>query len=397
MVGNVTQVRGLAGAIYAPSFLMATGRGLLIPVFPLYLLTFEISFGIIGIILAAQSIGLLIADIPTGKLLRSLGEKTCMLVGILLFTISTAILYWIDQLILIFIFRLVSGFGMALWGTARHTYMATSIRNDRRGRSIAILGGLGRAGTFLGPVIGGILGSEYGLGTTFLVCSFFSLVSLVFVFYFVNTICDQESDSSSWNKSLFDVFSSNQRLLIIAGSGQLFVQMVRSARSTIVPLYAGSILGLDVQSIGFLIGLSSAIDVFMSYPAGLIMDRYGRKFAYVPSFILLASGMLLIPMTSDYWSLQLVLLLMGIGNGLGAGSMMTLGADLAPSRYRGEFLGIWRFIGDGGGVCSPLIIGLIAERFSLFGAPILVAVLGFVGVSLLGWGVPETLKEEEKS
>ena len=50
----------------------------------------------------------------------------------------------------------------------------------------------------------------------------------------------------------------------------------------------------------------------------LIMDRLGRKLAYLPSFILLACGMLLIPTTTDYWSLQLVVLLMGFGNGLGA-------------------------------------------------------------------------------
>ena len=64
---------------------------------------------------------------------------------------------------------------------------------------------------------------------------------------------------------------------------------------------------------------------------------------------------------SGVFSLQLGALLLGFGNGLGAGTMMTLGADLAPSRSRGEFIGIWRFIGDGGSVGGPLIVGTVAE------------------------------------
>jgi len=393
MIDKVTRVRDFAGAIYMPSFLMATSRGLLIPVFPLYLLSFDISYGIVGLLLAAESIGTLVSDIPAGKLLRKFSKKTCMLLGIILVTISTGALFWIDQFLLIFALRLISGVGMALWGTSRHAYMAEAVRNNRRGRSIAVLGGLGRLGTLIGPVLGGILGAEFGLGKTFLVCSLFSFIGLIFVFSFVSTKRQMEDRSSSPNKSLIQILRINRKLLIIAGSGQLCAQMVRSARSTIVPLYGGSILGLDVQSIGVLIGVSSAMDVLMALPAGLIMDRWGRKFSYIPSFILLALGMLLIPTTNDYWSLQFVTLLMGFGNGLGAGSMMTLGADLAPTDSRGEFLGFWRFIGDAGGACSPLIVGVISGRMGLLGAPLVIAVLGLMGVFIFIWGVPETLKK----
>ena len=393
MINKATQARDLAGSIYTPAFLLATSKGLLIPVFPLYLLKSDVTYGVLGLILAAESIGTLVSDIPAGKILRWFGYKKCMLAGIILVIVSTGALFWLDKLLLIFTLRLVSGVGMALWGTSRHAYMAEAVRNNRRGRSIAVLGGLGRLGTLIGPVLGGILGAEFGLGKTFLVCSLFSFIGLIFVFSFVTTKRQMEDRSSSPNKSLIQILRINRKLLIIAGSGQLCAQMVRSARSTIVPLYGGSILGLDVQSIGVLIGVSSAMDVLMALPAGLIMDRWGRKFSYIPSFIVLALGMLLIPTTNDYWSLQFVTLLMGFGNGLGAGSMMTLGADLAPTDSRGEFLGFWRFIGDAGGACSPLIVGVISGRMGLLGAPLVIAVLGLMGVFIFIWGVPETLKK----
>lgn len=62
------------------------------------------------------------------------------------------------------------------------------------------------------------------------------------------------------------------------------------------------------------------------------MDRLGRKAAIVPSFVVQAVGMALIPLSHSYGGLLAVASLIGLGNGLGSGSMMTLGADLAPAR-----------------------------------------------------------------
>ena len=82
----------------------------------------------------------------------------------------------------------------------------------------------------------------------------------------------------------------------------------------------------------------------MFYPAGYVMDRFGRKFAYVPSFLLQALGMALIPLTGSFAALLAATSLIGFGNGLGSGTMLTLGADLARQRVRA-----WaRFWGCGG-------------------------------------------------
>ena len=123
------------------------------------------------------------------------------------------------------------------------------------------------------------------------------------------------------------------------------------------------------------------------------MDSWGRKFAYVPSFALQAVGMALIPSVETFWGLQLVAIFIGLGNGLGSGTMMTLGADLAPERARGEFLGLWRFIGDAGSASSPVVIGSIAEALGLVVAPLGIAGVGLLGASILALLVPETLKK----
>src|SRR5215216_2641999 len=103
----------------------------------------------------------------------------------------------------------------------------------------------------------------------------------------------------------------------------------------------------------------------MFIPAGMLMDRFGRKVAAVPSFALMALGIGLIPFSHDFLTLLLVAMLIGLGNGLGSGLMMTLGADLAPPGATGEFLGVWRLIGDVGATGGPLVVGGLADAAAL--------------------------------
>ena len=65
--------------------------------------------------------------------------------------------------------------------------------------------------------------------------------------------------------------------------------------------------------------------------------------------------MALIPLTGSFAALLAATSLIGFGNGLGSGTMLTLGADLAPPKGEGmgAFLGLWRLIGDTGHTSAP--------------------------------------------
>lgn len=378
--------------MYLPALVFAISKGLLIPIMPLYVRSFDVSYALVGLVLAAESAGTLLSDMPAGVLIRRIGHKRSMLLGAAFSIAGALAMFWVDSLVWIIFFRVVSGAGAALWGISRHAYIADLVQVHRRGRSIAVMGGIGRIGAFAGPALGGLVGAEFGLRAPFLVYALLGLLGVIAVLFWVRR--DEggvDGHQLAGHVSLWSVLRSHMQPLFTAGSGQLCAQLIRAARHIIIPLYAADILGLDVSSIGLIISISSAIDMLMFYPAGVIMDRYGRKFAYVPSFTLQAVGMAMIPLTETYLGLQLVALFIGLGNGLGSGTMMTLGADLAPARSRGEFLGIWRFIGDAGSAAGPVFIGSIAEVLGLAAAPWGVACIGLTGAAVLAGLVPETL------
>jgi MFS family permease len=130
-------------------------------------------------------------------------------------------------------------------------------------------------------------------------------------------------------------------------------------------------------------------------PAGVLMDKFGRKAAAVPSFTIMAVGMACIPLTYDFWTLMAASVVIGLGNGLGSGTMMTLGADLAPPGATGEFLGLWRLIGDTGGVSGPLVVGVLADLVGLVFTALVLSGIGLASAGMLAVLVRETRRKEE--
>ena len=199
-----------------------------------------------------------------------------------------------------------------------------------------------------------------------------------------------------WRK-LGEIARRQYQDLATAGAAQIFAGHDRSGRQIIIPLYGASALGLDVAAIGTIISIAAAIDMSLFIPAGILIDRLGRKFASVPSFLIMGIGMGLIPLAGDYASLLLATGVMAFGNGIGSGTMMTLGADLAPKEAVGEFLGLWRLIGDMGQTSGPMVVGTIGDAFGLGVAAFSLAGVGVLAAVTLALFVRETLTAESAS
>lgn len=386
--------------IYLPSVIFAFSQSMLIPIVPLYVVGFDISYGLVGVVLACTGLGMLLSDVPAGLLTRRLGTRWTMVSGVFTVIFFTTALFWAGSIPEVIAYRLLAGFGMALYSVSRHAYMAENIMLDSRGKAIALFGGINRVGRFAGPALGGVLATAYGLRMPFLLVGAIEIVALMAIIFFVksedvSTPEDTMVDPSG-RQVFFETLKTQYRVLATAGSGQLFAQMIRAGRAIIIPLYAADVIGLDVRAIGLIISIAAAIDMLLFYPTGIIMDRYGRKYAIIPSFFFQAVGMFLVPFTGSFLELMGAATLIGFGNGLGSGVMMTLGADLAPEDSRGEFLGIWRLIGDSGFTGAPLLVGSIA---GLIGLPMSAWALsgsGMIAVFIFLLLVPETLEKRRR-
>jgi MFS family permease len=378
---------------YLPSFILSISGGLLAPVLPLFARELDVSYALIGLVLSGEAVGMLLGDVPAGVLMRRLGLKRTMVIGVACMTLATAALFGAANVPAAVALRVLAGFGHALFGVAQHAYVTGVASVGRRGRAIALYGGVTRVGHFLGPMAGGLVAAAYSLRAAFLLFGAVNLITVTAIALFMQPPPARRRDQAGIQGGLLlATLRTYARPLTVAGAGQILAQMIRTSRSAIIPLYAADIIGLDVQAIGLIISLSSAVDMSLFYPAGWIMDNLGRKCAIVPSFAIQALGMLLVPFTASFAGLLAAASLVGLGNGIGSGSMMTLGADLAPSEARGEFLGIWRFIGDSGHMGGPLIVGQVADLVTLPHAAWAMAAAGVGAALVFGLLLPEPLK-----
>jgi MFS family permease len=138
-----------------------------------------------------------------------------------------------------------------------------------------------------------------------------------------------------------------------------------------LPLYAGSYLSLSPTDIGLLFSISGVIVFFMIIPAGFIMDRVGRKWCTVPSTGLPALVFLLIPMTSSFAQLAILVGIAGVSQGLSLGSIATSTYDVVPAHVRGRLQAVRRTIAELGSGLAPLLAGFLANAFNP-GIPFLV-------------------------
>lgn len=388
-------------AVYLPTALLAVAQGVLIVTLPLYAADLGVGYMMISVITAAASMGTLVMDVPAGAVLHRAGLRRTMLAGCALVVLGTLGLTLDLHANMVVLLRVVAGVGTALWGLSRHSFIAQAIPPWRRGKAIAVFGGINRIGLFAGPAIGGFIATAMGMRASFLAAGLLGIIGWIAAASFIpaDTAGDRPRRGTSagrW-RIVRRSLRENRVDIAAAGAAQLCGQVIRQGRQLIIPLIGARQLGLNAAEIGTIMTLSAILDMSMFIPAGYVMDRFGRKFSSVPTFGIMGIGLGLLPLANSFGSLLAIGMLIGFGNGLGSGSMMTLGADLAPPEATGEFLGIWRLIGDVGMVLGPLLVGVIAGPLSLDGSAWALMGAGFAASAILAFLVRETrhVPEEE--
>lgn len=378
--------------VFVPTLLLSLGQGVLVPTLPLYAKSLGLSFALVSVVVGAVSAGTLAADLPSGILLERVGRRPAMLAGSGSVAVVWFLIPFLHTLPTLILLQFIAGVGLALWAISRHVLITESTVPSERGRAISAFGGIMRVGTFGGPVIGGLVGARFGLSSAFLVSAVLAGSAMIIAYRFVpdSPTSATTVSTGAYLRALGRIVVSNAGVLSTAGLAQLCSQMIRAGRQIIVPLYAAYVIGLDVSSVGTIIGIASAIDMVLFIPAGLVMDHYGRKAAIIPCFVILSIGMAMVPFTHGYVALLIATTIMGFGNGIGSGTMMTLGADLAPPGRVGAFLGVWRLIGDVGGTSGPLVVGGVADLIGLGPSAFALAAIGILSVALFAFTVPET-------
>jgi MFS family permease len=281
----------------------------------------------------------------------------------------------------------VIGVGTAVWMLARLTFVAELVPFHLRARAMSTLGGVQRMGFFIGPFLGAGAVHLFGTAGAYGVGAAAAIVATVVLAAVTSRSDRTGAQTDAPQVGYRHLLRSERRVFLTVGLGVLLVSVVRSSRQVVLPLW-GEHLALAPATISLIYGAAGAVDMAFFYPAGRLMDLRGRAVVAVTSMLGLAAALLLLPLTPSVVTFTLVALLAGLGNGMGSGIVMTLGADLSPPGQRPTFFGIWRVISDTGTGAGPFLLAGIAAAVSLGAGVIAMGGVALLAAAAMGHWIP---------
>ena len=368
-------------------------EGGLLPIIPASAQALGASLPTAGIILGLVMIGTLFADIPAARLINVLGERKAMMMAALVASIGSLIALLAVNLWVLGLGIFILGASVAVFALARHSYLTEVVPYSHRARALSILGGVFRAGHFIGPLIGAALIVLIDLQAVYWnAVVFCALAALILLFIKPDRMPDTPATvpGGTWK-----VAKRESKKLATLGVTAAIIGGLRTARLIGLPLWALSI-GLPPATIALYMGIAGALDLALSYTSGQIMDRFGRRWSALPTLLGLSLTFSLLTLATDETTFLAVALLMSLANGVGSGIILVIGADLAPKGERNEFLASYRLLVDSGVAAAPLVISVVTALVGLSFAMFTVSGLGIVGALMAYRYVPRRAKPSEQ-
>ncbi|WP_104118993.1 MFS transporter [Arthrobacter sp. B1805] len=393
-------LRAIAVGAYGPSLLYGVSTGAILPVIALTARDLGADLATAALVITLSGIGSLVTNVPATLIATRFGERTA-LVGAALWCAAAMFLALAAPTLPVFAAAVfMVGMAGAVFGLARQSYLTEAVPPHFRARALSTLGGVTRIGVFVGPFAAALAMRPLGLDGAYWVGGVASLAAAALSWRVAELPSRGRVTPSVQSPieaalappappapTVRSVLRSHVRVFVTVGIGVLLIAAVRATRQAVLPLWAENI-GLDASTTALIYGLSGAIDMLIFYPSGKIMDTKGRRWIAVPCMIIMGSALTLLPLTGDSIGLLLVALLIGFGNGIGSGIVMTLGADLSPSPGRPQFLGVWRLLTDMGTMGGPALLSLVTAVATLSAGIWATAVLGFLGAGVLWYWIP---------
>jgi MFS family permease len=339
-------------------------------------------------------VGTLVADIPAAKLINRIGERNAMLtasavgsLGVLFSLLSTTLWMLGAGMFLL-------GASVSVFALARHSFLTEVVPYSHRARSLSILGGVFRAGHFIGPMIGALLITLFDIQAVFWSAAVFAaLAAIVLLFVKPDVMPDTPGTTKG---ATWMVAKRESKKLATLGVVSAIMGSLRTARIVGLPLWALHI-GLSPAATALYIGIAGALDLALSYTSGQIMDRFGRRWSALPTLLGLSLSFALLTIADDATTFLAVALVMSLANGVGSGIILVIGSDLAPKGERNEFLASYRLLVDAGVAATPLAISGITALFGIATAMFWVTGTGIAGAILAHRYLPRRAKPSEQT
>ncbi len=358
---------------------------------------------VLGASLAATALG----GVIFGVLSDRFGRKRVLQWTILTYSVGTFLCGLAPNLVVLLIFRIITGMGVGgEWATGQ-TYVGETFPARVRGRYGAFMQTGAPFGIVLASIIGGFVAPEIGWRW----CFFISFLPAVLVIYIRKKLPESdiwlerkrlvaagegalESPEGEGVNKFFMLFSHTYRRLFIQSLIlAIFDMSAYWFTYSWLPGYLHEQRGFTMtkSAVWMLVNQAGGLLGYLSF--GFAADRFGRRPSYSVYAVIRAVGLVMITLcwglVAQYPPLILsFMFLVGFGTGMFSG-YGPLFAELFPTEIRNTAMGAAFNLARGIQFFTPVIIVLVAGKYGLSGGISLAAVFALLTGTWI-WTFPET-------
>jgi len=310
---------------------------------------FEARFQDVQWVVLAYLLAITTLIVSVGRLGDLMGRRRLMRVGIVLFTVGSALCGaspWLGGLMGLIGARAVQGLGAAVMMALTMAFASEAVPKEKTGSVMGLLGTMSAVGTALGPTLGGLLISGWGWPLIFLINLPLGAVAFALAWAYL----PPDRKPAAQPRARFDVmgslllalgiaayalamtagggFGGNRTVLLLAATvaAVAFVRMQARAASPLIqlalfrqptlragvatnalvstvmmttlvvgPFYLAGALGLDAARVGLVMSCGPVVAALVGVPAGRGVDRYGAQRVMLAGLAAMATGAILLP------------------------------------------------------------------------------------------------------
>jgi len=308
-----------------------------------------------GLVSGIFIIGILIGRLGTGRIIEDVGSRRVLVIGTLLYIITSTLYFAAINLPLLILMRFLHGFAFGVANTATGTIAAQIIPRGRHGEGIGYYSMSQILATALGPYLGIVLSQRVDFKMIFLIASLVAAISFAISFVVSQPSYKPPKQVQTKTVKQFQISEFLEFRAIPISVIVLIVGFGYSVVLSFLSLYSRQLCLEEAASFFFLI---YAIVVIFSRPfSGRLLDARGANFVVYPCILFFSIGMLVLSQATY----GITLLLSGAIIGLGYGNFLSCGQAISvkstsPNRFGLATATYYMFLDIGFGV-GPYLFG----------------------------------------
>jgi MFS family permease len=404
--------------LMATAFMDMVGLLMVVPLLPFYvknlggggvtILGVHLGIGILsGIITSAFTMAQLLSSPLWGRFSDRHGRRPALLIALSAAGIAYLVFGFAESLLVLFLSRIIQGAGGGTVGVIQ-AYVADSTEPDQRARSLGWLSAATNLGVAFGPVVGAfavVLGEKdlvpgapqlrMGHAAPGIVAAMLCGITILFAWKYLKESHEQHHHEVERRRPLAAVkrifthgSEPSSRLILI------YAIAIGAFQGTfpVLPLFLNERFQVTEKTIGYFFMYIGSISVFARVLLlGKLVDRLGEARLSRVGMVLLAAGLLGMPLAPNLWVLALAVAMLPLGTAFTFPCVTALLSRVISPADRGLYMGLQQTFGGVSRIIAPLWAGFAFDALGR-GVPFFTASVIVLATISLGLGLDQYAK-----